>query len=93
MPNTVKTVVSADDAAGLNCQNFKLDTVYATVFVQYPFSQTGYDAEPALTGFAVYVVVPVLSAVSKSHDIDPAEAVAVNPVPAGVVEAPELPVA
>lgn len=52
----------------------------------------GYEAEPAETGFAVYVVVPVLSAVSKSHDIDPALEVAVKPVPAGVVELPEEPV-
>ena len=93
MPKIVNDAVFAEDAAGLNCQNFKLDTVKATVFVQYPFSHTGYDAEPALTGFAVYVVVPVLSAVSKSQLIELALAVAVNPVPAGVVATPEEPVA
>jgi len=93
VPKIVKEAVLADEAAGSNCQNFRLETVYATVFVQYPLSQTGYDAEPALTGLAVYVVVPVLSAVSKSQDIEPADDVAVRPVPAGVVELPELPVA
>lgn len=93
VPKIVNDAVLADEAAGSNCQNFKLETVYATVFVQYPFRNTGNDAEPALTGLAVYVVVPVLSAVSKSQDIEPADDVAVRPEPAGVVELPELPVA
>jgi hypothetical protein len=88
----VNDAVLAEEAAGLNCQNFKLDTVNATVFVKYAFSHIGYDAEPALTGLAVYVVVPVLSAVSKSQDIEPADEVAVVPVPAGVVALPVEPV-
>jgi len=93
VPKIVNVAVSALDAAGLNCQNFRFETVNATVLVHQPFSHIGYEAEPAETGFAVYVVVPVLSAVSKSHDIEPAELVAVKPVPAGVVELPDEPVA
>lgn len=92
VPNTVNDAVLADEAAGLNCQNFKFETVYATVFVKKNFNHTGYEAEPALTGFAVYVVVPVLSAVSKSHDIEFELDVAVSPEPAGVVELPDDPV-
>lgn len=93
VPKMVKTVVSADDAAGFHCQNFKFETVNATELVHQPFNHIGKEAEPALTGLAVYVVVPVLSAVSKSQDIAAALDVAVIPVPAGVVLAPELPVA
>lgn len=92
VPKIVNEFVSALEAAGLNCQNFRFDTVNATEFVQKPFSHIGNEADPALTGFAVYVTVPVLSAVSKSHDIEPADAVAVVPDPLGVVEAALLPV-
>jgi hypothetical protein len=53
LPKMVNDAVLAEDAAGSNCQNFKLETVYATPFVKSPLIQTGYEAEPALTGFAV----------------------------------------
>lgn len=92
VPKTVNDAVLAEDAAGLNCQNLKFDTVYATVFVNQNFNHTGYDADPALTGLAVYVTVPVLSAVSKSQLIELEDEVAVNPDPAGVVELPLDPV-
>ena len=92
VPNTVNDAVLAEDAAGLNCQNLKFETVNATEFVNQGFSHNGYEAEPALTGLAVYVIVPVLSAVSKSHDIEPADDVAVVPNPAGVVALPTEPV-
>lgn len=92
VPNIVNDAVLAEDAAGLNCQNFKFDTVNATLFVKYAFNHTGYEAEPALTGLAVYVTVPVLSATSKSQDIEFDEDVAVSPEPAGVVALPDDPV-
>jgi hypothetical protein len=34
VPKTVKDAVFAEDAAGVNCQNLILDTVYATELVQ-----------------------------------------------------------
>jgi hypothetical protein len=60
--------------------------------VKKNFNHTGYDAEPALTGFAVYDVVPTWSAVSKSHDIEFELDVGVALDPAGVVELPDEPV-
>jgi hypothetical protein len=60
--------------------------------VNQNFNHIGNEADPALTGFAVYVVVPVLSAVSKSQDIEFEDDVAVNPDPAGVVTLPVDPV-
>jgi hypothetical protein len=76
----------------LNCQNLTFEIVNPVVFVKYPFNHIGNEAEPALTGLAVYVTVPVLSAVSKSHDIEFELEVAVKPLPAGVVELPDEPV-
>lgn len=92
VPKTVNDAVLAEDAAGLNCQNFKFETVKPTPLVNQNFSHTGQDADPALTGLAVYVTVPVLSAVSKSQDIEFELEVAVNPDPAGVDAAPDEPV-
>jgi hypothetical protein len=92
VPYTVNDAVLADDAAGLNCHILKFDTVNATLFVKYGFNHTGKDAEPALTAFEIYDVVPVLSAVSKSQDIEFDDDVGVSPDPAGVVELPEEPV-
>lgn len=41
LPKIVNDAVLAEDAAGSNCQNFKLDTVYATPLVHSPLIQTG----------------------------------------------------
>jgi hypothetical protein len=80
--------VLPEEAAGVNCQNLTFETVNATVLLKYPFSQTGYEADPALTGLAVYDCVPALSAVSKSQDIALFEDVACSDTfVAGVVDA------